>query len=229
MFLFLNMFKAPISLLSVGPSMCGKTTFITKLIKNPKNFIIGEIKKIYYCCPNLEFVPPEVEKIKNIKKIQGIPDINNIEENSLLILDDFMLKLGKEAAEIFTVSCHHKNISVVLTVQNIFHKNSPWLRDISLNAQQIIIFRSLRDLRQINYLFNQFCPDNTKNLLKLYKTATAKPYSYIIFNFSQKNGELSRITANHFNNNNVYESYVTDSVLKENTKKINKDVWETNI
>lgn len=215
------MFKSPVSFILVGPSMCGKTTFIKNLIKQRESIINSKIEKIYYCCPNKNYAPYEITSIENVELIQGLPEIEDIEQSSLLILDDFLLHLDKKIAEIFTVSCHHKNISVVLAVQNLYHRSCPWLRDISLNTQQIVLFRTLRDLQQIEIFCRQICPNNYKNLLTLYKETTALPYSYLIFDFGQKCSNLLRIRTNIFNNGNIFECFSTDTHIEKETNKEN--------
>lgn len=213
------MFKAPVSFILVGPSMCGKTTFIKNLIEQRDHLINDKIEKVYYCCPNQNFAPKEITSIKNVQTIAGLPDTNDIENESLLILDDFLLHLDKKIAEIFTVSCHHKKISVVLAVQNLYHRSCPWLRDISLNTQQIVLFRTLRDIQQIEIFFRQICPQNYKNLVTLYKEATTHPYSYLVFDFSQKCNDLHRIRSNIFNNGQFFECYATEKEIKNQTQR----------
>lgn len=215
------MFKAPTSIILVGPSMCGKTTFIKNFIEQREFIIDGNINKIYYCCPNQNYAPDEITSIKDVEIIQGLPDVQDIEKDSLLILDDFLLHLDKRVAEIFTVSCHHKNISVVLAVQNLYHRSCPWLRDISLNTQQIVLFRTLRDIQQIEVFFRQICPQNYKNLVTLYKEATLQPYSYLVFDFGQKCNNLLRIRTNIFNYGQLFECFATDTQIEQETQKEN--------
>lgn len=213
------MFKAPTSMILVGPSMCGKSTFIKNLIVQRDKIIDGDIKKVYYCCPNKNYAPIEIMAMNDVEVIEGLPDVQDLSTNSLLILDDFMLHLDKRIAEIFTVSCHHKNITVVLAVQNLYNRSCPWMRDISLNTQQIVIFRTLRELAQLNIFFHQISPHNHKNLVTLYKEATLEPYTYLIFDFAQKCNNLLRIKTNIFNNGSVFECYATDSQINKETEK----------
>jgi hypothetical protein len=204
----------------VGPSMSGKTTFTKKLLDQLSDLVEGQLNHIYYCCPNLHYAPKVFTENPKIKVIEGLPNINeDIDESSLLILDDFMLNLGKEIAEIFTVSCHHKNISVILTVQNLFHRGCPSLRDISLNAQHIVLFKTLRDIQQIACFLRQVYPHDHKNILKVYKDVTSIPYSYLLFDFSQKCNDLLRIKTNIFNNGKFFECYSTEPTIKQNSVK----------
>lgn len=215
------MFKAPVSFILVGPSMCGKTTFIKNLIEQRNSIIDGNINRIYYCCPNKNYAPSEITSLKEVEIVQGLPIVDDIESESLLILDDFLLHLNKKIAEIFTVSCHHKNISVILAVQNLYHRSCPWLRDISLNTQQIVLFRSLRDIQQIQMFCRQISPLNYKNMVTLYKEVTSSPYSYLIFDFGQKCNNLLRIRTNIFNNGHFFECFSTDTQIDTETNKEN--------
>lgn len=212
------MFKTPFSMILVGPSMSGKTTFTNNLINQLPDLVDGDIKQIYYCCPNRNYAPKVLVENPNINVIEGLPNINDdIEESSLLILDDFMLNLGKEIAEIFTVSCHHKCISVILTLQNLFHRGCPSLRDISLNAQHIVLFKTMRDIQQIACFLRQVYPHEHKSLLNVYKEVTSTPYSYLMFDFSQICNDLLRIKTNIFNNGKYFECFSKDSVTKQNS------------
>ena len=213
------MFKTPFSFLLVGPSMCGKTTFTKNFIDQLDHLADEKMKFIYYCCPNKNYAPKVFVENNKINVVEGLPNVSELENSSLIILDDFMLNLGKEISEIFTVSCHHKNISVILTIQNLFHRGCPWLRDISLNAQQIVLFKTLRDNQQIECFLRQVYPLDYKHLLKVYKDVTSKPYSYLIFDFGQKCNDLLRIRTNIFNNGKYFECYCTESTITQNTFK----------
>jgi len=198
--------------------MSGKTTFTKNFLDQMSDLVDGEINQVYYCCPNLSYAPKAFMENSRINVIEGLPNINeNVEESSLLILDDFMLNLGKEIAEIFTVSCHHKNVSVILTVQNLFHRGCPSLRDISLNAQHIVLFKTLRDIQQIACFLRQVYPHEHKNILKVYKEVTSTPYSYLLFDFSQQCNDLIRIKSNIFNNGKYFECFTTESIISKNT------------
>ena len=42
---------------------------------------------------------------------------------TLLIIDDLMDQVDQSVANLFTKGSHHRNVSVVFLVQNLFHKN----------------------------------------------------------------------------------------------------------
>jgi hypothetical protein len=68
---------------------------------------------------------------------QGLPDLGTLDprEKHLIILDDLMDETDQRVASLFTKKSHHRNISVMYIVQNLFHRGKHH-RTISLNAQK---------------------------------------------------------------------------------------------
>ena len=77
---------------------------------------------------------------------QGIPE--DIDEPDYL---DVFQRKDKRIADLFTKGSHHRNLSVIYIVQNIFHQGKE-MRIISLNAHYIVLFKSPRDRQQISIL-----------------------------------------------------------------------------
>jgi hypothetical protein len=89
--------------------------------------------------------------ISGIEFNQGIPDdIDNadyldVSQWNLIVLDYLMAQSSKvkRIADRFTKGSHHRNLSIIYTVQNIFYQGKE-MRNISLNAHYIVLFKSLR-------------------------------------------------------------------------------------
>ena len=65
----------------------------------------------------------------------------------------------------------------------MFHQ-SKWSRTIDLNTTHIILFKSLRDIQQNEYLGNQL---NCLQLIKeAYKLATAEPFGHLMIDLDPK-------------------------------------------
>ena len=80
-------------------------------------------------------------------------------------------------------SGRHRKLHVIYVKHNLFHQ-SKWLRIIDLNTTHTILFESLRDIQQIEYLGKQL---NCLFLLKVaYKLATAEPYGHLIIDLDPK-------------------------------------------
>ena len=68
----------------------------------------------------------------------------------LVILDDLMSEADDRVTKLFTKGSHHRNISVMFIVQNLFGKNKEQ-RTISLNSHYLVVFKNPRDSsRQTN-------------------------------------------------------------------------------
>jgi hypothetical protein len=55
-----------------------------------------------------------------------------------------MEETDQRVASLFTKKSHHRNISIMYIVQNLFHH-----RTISLNAHYMVLFQNLTDVSQI--------------------------------------------------------------------------------
>ena len=107
----------------------------------------------------------------------GLPE--HYENGDLIVLDDLMGSLNEKVAELFTAASHHCNVSVILILQNLFYRCKV-MRDISLNAQYLILFKNRRDVSQINCLARQLYPQNSRFLLDAYIKATSEPFKYLV-------------------------------------------------
>ena len=132
-------FKHPFTMILAGPSMNGKTTFLKNVLVNREKMFDVKFKKILWCYSESSSKPD----IQGIEFFKGIPqDFNNLRnEETLIILDDLMsAAYNSTISELFTKGSHHRNTSVVLVTQNLYHQTSH-SRNISLNAKYIVLFK----------------------------------------------------------------------------------------
>jgi hypothetical protein len=113
-----------------------------------------------------------------------------------LILDDQMEEIAnnKNASKLFTKYIHHKNISVFFLVQNLFRQGKS-MKDITLNCQYIILFKSNRDVGQIQILGRQL---GVKHLVEAYEKAIKVPYGYLLVDLHPKTETLLKLQSNIF-------------------------------
>jgi len=78
--------------------------------------------------------------VVQVEFIQGPPSVEDLKsaDRKLVVLDNI--------TKIFTVYSHHYNFTVIFTAQNLFNKS---IREISLNAKFVVLFKNCRDLNQI--------------------------------------------------------------------------------
>ena len=126
---------------------------------------------------------------------QGLPNVEDL-ESCLVILDDMMSQLGGEVTEVFTRGSHHRNVSVIAVMQNIFHQ-SKYQRTMSLNTHYMVLFKNPRDASQIQHLARQMYPHNPRFLVDVFNRVTSlKPFSYLFIDLKQETPEYLRLRAN---------------------------------
>jgi hypothetical protein len=187
-------FKHPFTCLVSGPTQSGKTYFVEKIIKNIDKIIEPVPTKIIWCYG--EYQDRYDSFPDNIILCEGLSGLEEIDrdERNLLIIDDLMQEVGgsSEIAELFTKGSHHRNLSVILIVQNLFHQGKI-MRTVSLNSHYLVIFKNPRDAGQIRHLSQQLFPGKVKFLVDAYKQATNVPHGYLIVDCKQSTPENKRV------------------------------------
>ena len=140
-------FKHPFSCILSGPSGCGKTVFCVRFLQNLGALCTeSNFREIIWCYSEKSAVPRLAEAPARIRFHQGVLKFDNASgESKLVILDDLLNDVySKEVCDLFTKGSHHRNISVILITQNLFHQGR-YCRDISLNAKYLVVFKNVRD------------------------------------------------------------------------------------
>lgn len=184
----------PFTSIIAGPSGSGKSVFVQKFLNNIDTTCDTRFERIivYYS----EWQPLYSQLDKNIEFREGLPqssDYSNDSRPKLIIIDDLMTESSSGAivTNIFTKGSHHNNLSCIFITQNLFHQGKGQ-RDISLNAQYIVLFRNLRDKSQIKHLARQIFPDNPQFLHEAFSDATSKSYGYLLLDLKQDTPENIR-------------------------------------
>ena len=97
----------------------------------------------------------------------------------------------------FTKGSHHRNISVILITQNLFHQGNH-CRTISLNAKYIVVLKNTRDKNQFTYLARQLFPEDSAGLYEAYLETTKQPDGYLVLDFAQDTDDLLRFRTRIF-------------------------------
>jgi hypothetical protein len=137
--------------------------------------------------------------LKNVTFVKGVLDFENPENvPTPIVLDNLMdSAYSTKVSQLFTKGSHHRNISVVLITQNLFHQ-VPGSRDISLNSKYIVVFKNPRDKTQIVHLPRQVYPDNISSFHKKYLNICKDPNSYLFLDFTQSINSLLRFRTKIF-------------------------------
>ena len=71
----------------------------------------------------------------SINFIEGLPDMTSLDPTKVNLLNiyDLMHEMNEVVVKLFTKGSHHRNTSVLLLTQNIFHPNKH-SKTVSLNS-----------------------------------------------------------------------------------------------
>lgn len=176
-------FKHPFSLMACGPSGCGKTSWILNLVKHKDEVITPKITRVIYSYRAYQRAFDDaIAEGLNVEFVYGAGYKIDPRENTLLIVDDQLLNSSIPLGHTFTVKVHHDNMSCIFVTHNLFHKD-PEFRLASLNAHYVALFKSIRNVGQVNTLARQlFTHDKEKGrkMVRAYAQATKDPYTYLL-------------------------------------------------
>merc|ERR1711954_473448 len=166
-----------------GPSRCGKTIFISKLLGNIHNFAKLPPTKVLYI---YKVWQPKYDEIMSLG-VNFMEDndnvVNNIKssvngESMLVIFDDLIGSSSfKNIANLLAVDARHMNMSLIFLTQRMF-VNDESFRQIPQNCDYFWVFKNPRNSSEIRTLAQQITPGNNM-LVQIYMDSTKGPFSYL--------------------------------------------------
>ncbi len=133
-------------------------------------------------------IPTEIE----------IDQFSDIKEHRLIVIDDLATELvnSKLIENLVTSACHHKNLSCIIVLQNLFPKGSV-VRTLLLNCTYTIIFQNNRDQQQVKLLGSRLYPGKSDGFLQIYEDACLKrKYGYLLIDCSPGGDPNFRLRTN---------------------------------
>ena len=194
----------PFTCIVAGCTQSGKTVWVKSLLENVQKTISPPPQRIIWCYGQRQTSYFDMMRtMPGIEFNQGIPeDIDNadyldVSQRNLIVLDDLMAQSGKDKriADLFTKGSHHRNLSIIYIVQNIFHQGKE-MRNISLNAHYIVLLSSPRDKQQISMLARQINPGKVQEFMRSYDDATSRPHGYLMLDLKPTTDDQQRLKTN---------------------------------
>lgn len=178
----------------VGPSGSGKTRLIFDMLQSgtfqpPYGKIIYFYRHFQTIYSSIQDAIPNIEFVKCIdyELINNLPDDGT---HYLLIFDDSCAEISKSREfEQIATSGRHRKLSVIFIKHNLFHK-SPLGRDIDLQSTHIVLFKSPRDVNQIQKFGQQL--GIGKHFVNWYRDATDKSYGHLMIDLSPNVPDILR-------------------------------------
>lgn len=187
-------FLTPCNICLVGAQQSGKTQLVVTLLQDINYYFSPTPKKILYCYCEWQPIFDQIQdSVKNLEFHQGLPDDNFLnkwsrdKEGYLIILDDLMGQVctSPDMVQLFTVKCHHRQISTLMLNQSLFPVGK-YARTLSLNLNYLILFKNLRDAMQIKRFGSQIFPNKLNFFMEAYEKATAEPFGFLCIDMHPK-------------------------------------------
>lgn len=201
-------FQTPFTMLVVGSSGAGKSTFVEKFIQRaPMDRPLGEIFYFY----NTDAFAG-LDKLPDVNYIRGLPTkdwvetrLGRLEEEEtqqqrrtevpLIIIDDFGASIDMDTASLFTIASHHVDVNVICILHTLYSKN-PAYKLMNDNCKYLVLFKNPRDLQTVSNLARQMDPQRNRRFVAIFKEATQRPYSYLLIDLNQTTPEKYRFRSN---------------------------------
>ena len=200
----------PFTCIIAGPSSSGKTVFVKKLLEQKNDVILDTPERILWCYGEFQPLFQKLsDSVPGIQFVEGLPDdwSDHLDprHKSLIVIDDLMSECGNDSriTKLFTKGSHHRNLSVVYIVQNLFYQSKE-SRTISLNCHYIVLFKNPRHRSQITHLAKQMYPNQTRFMSEAYFDTTEEPYGYLFVDLKPNTPEKYRLRTNIFKGETPY-------------------------
>lgn len=197
-----SLLKGPFTCYLAGPTSCGKTRLIMRIIDNVDNMIDPKPKSIIWCYgeyqKEFDSYKDRVQFHKGLQKLEEILEGSTNDYHTLLIIDDLMAETNSDVMNVFTKGSHHRNISCCYLTQNLYYGGKS-NRTMSLNSHYIFMFKNPRDGVQIQCLSRQMFPHNPKYLEEAFRDATGEgPYTYLFIDLKPDTDDCLRLRSRIF-------------------------------
>ena len=194
----------PFTCMVAGMTGSGKTVWVQSLLQQAQTVIDQPPERIIWCYSQwqnaytqLLMMIPTIEFVKAIPVSLENDTYLDVNIRNLIVIDDQMIEAGKDnrIVNLFTKGSHHRNLSVIYIVQNLFHLGKG-NRSISLNSHYLVLFKNPRDKLQILTLAKQMYPSETAWFIKEYEEAVRRPYGYLFVDLRPTTPDRCRLRTN---------------------------------
>ena len=175
----------PFTSVNSGPTGSGKSVSVRRFVHNIRHMMTPIPECILWCYE-------EYGSVDGVDFQQGLPNLDILDprDKHLIILDDIMDGTKRTKGWLHCLrKSHHRNISVMYIVQNLFHRG----KHHSLNAHFMVLLKNPRDVSQIIALAHQMYHRRTQFFLEAFVRATARPHGYMVIDMKQNTPDILRL------------------------------------
>ena len=214
----------PFTCMVAGMTGSGKTVWVQSLLQQTQTVINQPPGRIIWCYSQwqpaytqLLMMKPTMEFVKGIPESLENDSYLDVNIRNLIIIDDQMIEAGKEnrIVNLFTKGSHHRNLSVIYIVQNLFH-HGKGNRSISLNSHYLVLFKNPRNKLQILILAKQMYPSETAWFIKEYEEAVRRPYGYLFVDLKPTTPDRCRLRTNVLPGEERFDKGFEENIISRN-------------
>lgn len=198
-------FHSPTTICVSGPTSCGKTTWILKLIKHKDVMFDQPVERVVYFYGIWQEAFNEMDGVEFIKDLpQSFQEFGG-PGMTLCLIDDLLIDcVDSKAVELlFTRESHHLNITALMSSQNCF-RGGRCARTIALNTHTMVLFKNVRSALQIRFLGRDIFTGNGATLTDAYEDAVSTPFNPLVLDLSPHCPDGERMRTNVFPGEQTY-------------------------
>ena len=195
-------FVSPFTMTISGSTGTGKSMWLYNLLQHKGEMFDIPTHKILYCYGVWQPLFDQMETHLDIDFHEGVPTVQTINnfadgQHNIIVLDDLQDQVSNnvEAEQLFTRGSHHKNLTVIYIIQNLYQQGK-CARNIALNSHYTILYKNPRDITQVSNFGRQL--GMSKLLQEAYKDATSEPYNPLIIDLSPHTEEAYKLRTHIF-------------------------------
>lgn len=190
-------FQHPFTMLVAGPTMCGKSAWVTKLIQQRERMIEPTPEKIIWSYKSWQGIYDSLMTEHGVQFVNGTDFDLDSQYRTLVIIDDQMADINEKMVDLFVRGCHHDNMSLIFITQNLFFPDKKF-RTASLNSHYLVLFRNPRDSSQIQCLARQMYPGKSHGMIQAFEDATSSAYGTLLVDLKSATPNKLRLRSNIF-------------------------------
>ena len=168
----------PCRILVAGPSLSGKSQFLSQLIEYRQQLFDTDFDRIVYSSPNatsgaqFKYVESLRKFFTDIEIISDLPDpvklnLTSDGSHTLILVDDHMTSWNNSplALKLLTIHSHHYNLSIAVTSHNLF-AGSKYNKTLFRNYSEIVLLYARSDKLTLRTLGYQLFPEQPRILIR---------------------------------------------------------------
>ncbi len=152
----LLLFQTSSSIQIIGASRSGKTEITLKILKAANGMFTEPYEKIIYC---YGIIQPKLERLEiemsGLILHKGVPSESilahlDTSKHNIICMDDVAEEVvaSKDICKLITMGCYHAKLTVIFLTHNAFENGSE-NRTLNLNMNYILLFKNVRDEKQV--------------------------------------------------------------------------------